>query len=162
VGNSHNPFQRNFGIVSGLCANRSQGGVHRVHVALQALPPVHPRGADNLWSLVSFSPTRSLSAYSSHIASLLYNALCSTVTSERTLRTRLTLVPTEHAIMKIVKIFSTELDANLAKIELEATGVPSIIVGIGVAMEGGVAGVQLLVPDQSLEAALKVLGDREK
>lgn len=64
--------------------------------------------------------------------------------------------------MKTVKTFSTELEANLAKIELQAAGVSSVVVGIGVAMEGGTAGVQVLVPDHSLEAALKVLDDRAK
>jgi len=37
--------------------------------------------------------------------------------------------------------------------------VPSVVVGVGVAMEGGVAGVQLLVPDDRVEAAMKVLED---
>jgi hypothetical protein len=64
--------------------------------------------------------------------------------------------------MKTVRTFSTELEANLAKIELEAAGVSSVIVGIGVAMEGGAAGVRVLVPDHSLEAALKVLDDQAK
>jgi hypothetical protein len=39
------------------------------------------------------------------------------------------------------------------------TGVPSVVVGIGVGMEGGAAGVQLLVEDDRVELALKVLGD---
>jgi Putative prokaryotic signal transducing protein len=64
--------------------------------------------------------------------------------------------------MKTVKTFSTELEANLAKIELEAAGVSSIVVGIGVAMEGGSAGVHVLVPDHFVEAALKVLDERAK
>jgi Putative prokaryotic signal transducing protein len=64
--------------------------------------------------------------------------------------------------MKTVRTFSTELEANLAKIELEAAGVSSVVVGIGVAMEGGAAGVRVLVPDHSLEAALKVLDDQAK
>jgi hypothetical protein len=64
--------------------------------------------------------------------------------------------------MKTVKTFSTDLEANLAKIELEAAGVSSVVVGIGVAMEGGAAGLQVLVPDHSLEAAMKVLDDRGK
>jgi hypothetical protein len=34
-----------------------------------------------------------------------------------------------------------------------------VVVGTGVTMEGGLAGVQLLVPDDQVEAALKVLGD---
>jgi hypothetical protein len=40
---------------------------------------------------------------------------------------------------------------------LEAAGVPAVVVGVGVAMEGGAAGVQLLVPDEHVEAALKIL-----
>jgi hypothetical protein len=42
---------------------------------------------------------------------------------------------------------------------LEAAGVPSVVVGIGVGMEGGVEGVQLLVPDDRVEEALALLGD---
>ena len=59
--------------------------------------------------------------------------------------------------MKAIKTYSTRLEADLAKITLDAAGVPSVVVGVGVAMEGGAAGVQLLVPDESVEAALKVL-----
>jgi hypothetical protein len=43
--------------------------------------------------------------------------------------------------VKTVKTFSTELEANVARIALETAGVPSVVVGIGVAMEGGAAGV---------------------
>jgi hypothetical protein len=74
----------------------------------------------------------------------------------------LRLIPAKRSIMKTVKTFSTELEANLAKIELEAAGLPAVVVGIGVAMEGGAAGVQVLVPDHSVEAALKVLEDHPK
>jgi hypothetical protein len=42
---------------------------------------------------------------------------------------------------------------------LEAADVPSVVVGLGVNMDGGTAGVQLLVPDDQVEAALNVLGD---
>ncbi len=59
--------------------------------------------------------------------------------------------------MKTVKTFSTELEANVARIALDAAGVPSIVVGIGVAMEGGDSGVRVLVPEERVEAALKVL-----
>ena len=59
--------------------------------------------------------------------------------------------------MKPIKTYSTRLDADLARITLDAAGMPSVVVGIGVAMEGGAAGVQLLVPDECVEAALKVL-----
>ena len=60
--------------------------------------------------------------------------------------------------MKTVKTYSTRVDADVAKIALNATGVPSVVVGIGVDVEGGAAGVQLLVPDECVEAALRVLG----
>jgi hypothetical protein len=59
--------------------------------------------------------------------------------------------------MKAVKTFSTELEAELARIALDAAGVPSVVVGVGVAMEGGDSGVQVLVPEDRVEAALKVL-----
>ena len=61
--------------------------------------------------------------------------------------------------MKAIKTYSTRIEADLAKIALDAAGVPSIVVGVGVGMEGGAAGVQLLVPDESVEVALKVLQD---
>ena len=61
--------------------------------------------------------------------------------------------------MKAIKTYSTRLDADLAKLALDAAGVPSVVVGVGTAMEGGVAGVQLLVPEESVDVALKVLED---
>jgi len=48
------------------------------------------------------------------------------------------------------------------EIELDAAGVPSVVVGIGVGMEGGAAGVQLLVEDDRVEQALEVLGGQMK
>jgi Putative prokaryotic signal transducing protein len=59
--------------------------------------------------------------------------------------------------MKTVKTYSTRVDAEVAKIALAAAGVDSLVVGIGTELEGGTAGVRLLVADESLEAALKVL-----
>jgi len=61
--------------------------------------------------------------------------------------------------MKPVKTYPTRVEADLARIALDAAGVPSIVVGTGVSMEGGIAGVQLLVPDDQVEAALRVLAD---
>jgi len=61
--------------------------------------------------------------------------------------------------MKTVKTYPTRIDAELARIALEAADVPSVVVGIGVGMEGGAEGVQLLVPDDHIEAALRVLRD---
>ncbi len=61
--------------------------------------------------------------------------------------------------MKIIKSYPTRVEADLARMALEAADVPSVVVGLGVGMEGGTAGVQLLVPDDQVEAALDVLGD---
>lgn len=61
--------------------------------------------------------------------------------------------------MKSIKRYPTTVEADLARMALEAAGVPSVVVGVGVGMEGGVEGVQLLVPDDRIEAALKILGD---
>jgi hypothetical protein len=61
--------------------------------------------------------------------------------------------------MKIIKSYPTRVEADLARMALEAVDVPSVVVGLGVGMEGGTAGVQLLVPDDQVEAALNVLGD---
>ncbi|HUN26749.1 MAG TPA: DUF2007 domain-containing protein [Steroidobacteraceae bacterium] len=61
--------------------------------------------------------------------------------------------------MTAVKSYPTRVEADLARIALEAAGVPSVVVGVGVGMEGGAEGVQLLVPDDRIEAAREVLGD---
>jgi hypothetical protein len=61
--------------------------------------------------------------------------------------------------MKSIKSYPTTVEADIARMALEAAGVPSVVVGIGIGMEGGTAGVQLLVPDDRIEEALTVLGD---
>jgi hypothetical protein len=61
--------------------------------------------------------------------------------------------------MKAIKTYPTRVEADLARIALDAAGIPSVVVGIGVGMEGGAEGVQLLVEDGRTELALKVLGD---
>jgi hypothetical protein len=60
--------------------------------------------------------------------------------------------------MKTIKTYSTRVEADVARIALDAAGVPSVVVGVGAGMEGGIGGVQLLVEDESVERALKVLG----
>jgi len=59
--------------------------------------------------------------------------------------------------MRIVRSFSSRLDADLARIALEAAGVPSVVVGTGAEFEGGANGVQLLVPDEWIAAATRAL-----
>lgn len=61
--------------------------------------------------------------------------------------------------MKAIKRYSSNLEADLARLALEAAGIPAMVVGVGVGMEGGAQGVQLLVPDDCVEDAQKVLDD---
>ena len=61
--------------------------------------------------------------------------------------------------MQVIKTYATRVEADLARIALDAAGIPAIVIGIGVSMEGGGAGVRLLVPEDRVEMALKVLGD---
>jgi Putative prokaryotic signal transducing protein len=65
----------------------------------------------------------------------------------------------DHLSMKTIKSYPTNVEADLARIALDAAGIPAVVVGISLGMEGGGAGVQLLVPDDRVEAALTVLGD---
>jgi hypothetical protein len=61
--------------------------------------------------------------------------------------------------MKTIKTYSTRVDAEVARITLEAAGVQSVVVGVGAGMEGGIGGVQLLVEDDLVARALEVLGN---
>ncbi|MGH8143245.1 MAG: putative signal transducing protein [Steroidobacteraceae bacterium] len=56
-----------------------------------------------------------------------------------------------------IRRYQTRLEADLARLSLEAEDIPALVLGIGVGMEGGAAGVQLLVPDDRVDAALKIL-----
>jgi len=63
------------------------------------------------------------------------------------------------ADVKTIKTYSTRVDADLARIALEAAGLSAVVVGVGLGMEGGTGGVQLLVQDDQVERALQVLAD---
>ena len=41
----------------------------------------------------------------------------------------------------------TRIEVDIAKLALDAADIPSIVIGIGAAMEGGIAGVKLQVPE---------------
>jgi hypothetical protein len=59
--------------------------------------------------------------------------------------------------MKAIKSYPTRLEADVARIALTAAGLPAVVAGVGSEFEGGISGVQLLVPDERVEEALKVL-----
>lgn len=61
--------------------------------------------------------------------------------------------------MKTIKTYPTNVEADLARILLNGAGIPAVVVGISLGMEGGDAGVQLLVPEDQAEAALTLLRD---
>jgi hypothetical protein len=55
--------------------------------------------------------------------------------------------------MKQIRAYPLESEADLARIALEGADIPAIVVGVGIGMKGGV----LLVPEDRIDAALKVL-----
>jgi hypothetical protein len=63
--------------------------------------------------------------------------------------------------MKIIRSYSMQFEADLARIALEGADIPAVVVGVGMGMEGGIGGVQLLVPEDRMEGALKVLTEFE-
>jgi hypothetical protein len=63
--------------------------------------------------------------------------------------------------MEVIKTYATRVEADLDRIELEAAEIPCMVIGIDAAMEGGIAGVRLLVPHDQVERALEVLERRK-
>lgn len=59
--------------------------------------------------------------------------------------------------MKTLKTYASRVEADLDRIVLEQADVPCVVVGIGVAMEGGIEGVRLLVPEEQAQRAIDVL-----
>jgi hypothetical protein len=74
-------------------------------------------------------------------------------TNLENISTAYTILNPEPATMRTVKTYATEVEANLAK----TADVPSMVVGVGAEMEGGGSGVQLLVPEDCLEAARSLI-----
>jgi Putative prokaryotic signal transducing protein len=63
--------------------------------------------------------------------------------------------------MKDIRAYATRTEADLDRLALEAAGIHAVVVGVGMAMEGGIQGVRLLVPDELVERALEVLERRQ-
>ena len=59
--------------------------------------------------------------------------------------------------MKQIRAYPLESQADLARLAFEGADIPAVVVGVGIGMKGGV----LLVPEDRVEAALKVLKDFE-
>ncbi len=63
--------------------------------------------------------------------------------------------------MEAIRTYSTRLEADLARIALEGADIPAAVFGVDVGF-AGIGGVQLLVPEDRVEAAQKVLEDLEE
>jgi hypothetical protein len=63
------------------------------------------------------------------------------------------------AALVTIKTFPTPLEAREAAIVLDAAAIPFEVVGVGVSMEGGMAGVQLQVPADRVAEAVELLKD---
>lgn len=63
--------------------------------------------------------------------------------------------------METIRTYSVQLQADLARIALEGADIPAVVVGVDVGFSG-IGGVQLLVPEDRVEAAMKVLQDLEE
>jgi hypothetical protein len=68
-------------------------------------------------------------------------------------------IRTRQPSMKTIKTYPTTVEADLARLTLDAAGIPAVVIGITVGMEGGDAGVRLLVPEDRFEEALTWLHD---
>ena len=64
--------------------------------------------------------------------------------------------------MRTIRSYSTQLQADLARIALEGADIPAVVVGVDLGMRGGVGGVQLLVPEERIDAAQAVLEEFEE
>ena len=61
------------------------------------------------------------------------------------------------AAMTPIRSYSTRVEADLARIALEAEGIAATVVGVDITMDAGADGVRLLVADDEVDAARKVL-----
>lgn len=64
--------------------------------------------------------------------------------------------------MKAIRRYSSRVEADLGRIALEGAGIPAVVLGVGVSMDGGIGGVRLLVPEDRIEEARIVLEELEE
>ncbi len=62
--------------------------------------------------------------------------------------------------MRAIRTYATHPEADLDRIELDAAEIPCVVLGVDAAMEGGISGVRLLVPEDDVERALELLERR--
>ena len=53
--------------------------------------------------------------------------------------------------------YGNRIEAEFDHARLESAGIASLVLGLGVAMEGGMQGIQLQVADEDVEAAREIL-----
>jgi hypothetical protein len=59
--------------------------------------------------------------------------------------------------MTPIMTFNNRVEADIARIALQAEGIAATVVGLDVAFDGGAEGVRLLVADDQAGAARKIL-----
>lgn len=65
--------------------------------------------------------------------------------------------------MKAIRSYWFRFEADLARIALEGAGIPATVLGVDLTIAGAIGNsVQLLVPEDRIEAALQVLEELEE
>lgn len=64
--------------------------------------------------------------------------------------------------MTPVGTYDTSLAAELARLPLELAGIRTMVVGVEAGMQGGTAGIHLLVPFEYQEAARALLAQQDR
>ena len=59
--------------------------------------------------------------------------------------------------MRSIATYPTQVEADVDRLLLEAAGIDAVVVGIATAMDGGIAGVRLLVRDEVAARASAIL-----
>ncbi len=59
--------------------------------------------------------------------------------------------------MVTIRTYPVDIEAQLDRARLEAEGIPAVVVGVGVVLEGGMSGVKLKVSEEHAEKAIEIL-----